>query len=241
MSTPNDIIDMFADLHKSIYREVGTLMGRVLEGRIVAAPTAPVVDTNLESRIMKAMDERFAALEKALTSSRLSGQKRKQPETPSDSEDSDDEQEAPTPHQNDAVVNEIIQGLASAKITDTTPAAVKKQEVEQQSDAADEAAEEEEEAAEEEEEAAEAEEALGGSMPTAPAHAGATTEEEEEAAEEAEEEEEEESELTPFKYKGKDYYMDGDCNVYTVDEEGELIEDPVGIYDEKTRRITFNS
>lgn len=203
MSTPNDIIDMFADLHKSIYREVGTLMGRVLEGRFAAPAAAPVcvTDTNIEERLMKAMDERFAALEKAIIASRLSGQKRKHPETPINSDDSDDESvPAPAPASvsaEDAAVNEIVNGLATTTITDITPAVVKKQVAE-------------------EVEAAEEEDA-------------------------ADEEEEEEAELTPFKYKGKDYYMDGDCNVYSVDEEGELIEDPVGIYDEKTRRITFNS
>lgn len=197
MSTPNDIIDMFADLHKSIYREVGTLMGRVLEGRFAAPAAAPVsvTDTNIEERIMKAMDERFAALERAIIASRLSDQKHKQIETPP-SEHSDDKEEITLSPPStpilasipvaieDVAVNEIVKELVAATITDTTPAAVKKQ------------------------------------VP---------------------EEEEEEAELTPFQYKGKDYYMDGDCNVYLVDEEGELIEDPVGIYDEKTRRITFNS
>lgn len=235
MSTPNDIIDMFADLHKSIYREVGTLMGRVLESRVAATPvvatTVAVKDSNLEERIMKAIDERFAALERTLATARLSGYKRKQPDTPSDSEHSDSEDSdgeavpprpetptievviaaptpapAPAPAPASEAVNEIVKGLAAAKITDVTPAVVKQQVVEA-----------EEEAESEEEEA------------------------EDQQSDAADEEEEEAAELTPFKYKGKDYYMDADCNVYTVDEEGELIEDPVGIYDEKTRRITFNS
>jgi hypothetical protein len=240
MSTPNDIIDMFADLHKSIYREVGTLMGRVLEGRIaapvVAAPVVAesVTDTNLEVRIMKAIDDRFAALEKAITASRLSGQKRKQPDTPPSEDDEDEEEEAPTSApasapqrveaskpQNDEAVNELVKGLATTKITDTTPAVVKKQEVEATSP-----------------DSSVVEEEVEATSPD-----GSAEEEEDDNSEQQSDaaDEEEEEALTPFKYKGKDYYMDGECQVYAVDADGELIEDPVGIYDEKTRRITFNN
>ncbi len=78
----------------------------------------------------------------------------------------------------------------------------------------------------------------------APAPVPAPSEEEEtveeEAEEEAEEEEEEdaEEELTEFRYKGKTYYMDGECIVYSLNDEGEPVE--VGKYDEATRKITFN-
>ncbi len=64
---------------------------------------------------------------------------------------------------------------------------------------------------------------------------------EEESPEEAEEEVEEEAEdeeLTEFRYKGKTYYMDSECIVYSVNDEGEPVE--VGKYDETTRKITFN-
>ncbi len=64
--------------------------------------------------------------------------------------------------------------------------------------------------------------------------------EEAETVEEAvEEEEEEEEELTEFRYKGKDYYMDAECNVYEADEEGNP--ELVGVYNEVTRKITFNN
>ncbi len=67
--------------------------------------------------------------------------------------------------------------------------------------------------------------------------------EEEEAEEEEEEEvqDEEADELIEFPYKGKTYYMDSECNVYKLDENGDLVEDPIGIYNETTRKITFNS
>lgn len=55
-----------------------------------------------------------------------------------------------------------------------------------------------------------------------------------------EEEEDAEEELTDFLYKGKTYYMDSEYNVYAQDENGDLIEDPVGTYNEATRKITFN-
>ncbi len=62
---------------------------------------------------------------------------------------------------------------------------------------------------------------------------------EEAAVEEEATEEEEEEELTEFRYKGKDYYMDAECNVYEADEEGNPI--LVGVYNEVTRKITFNN
>lgn len=61
----------------------------------------------------------------------------------------------------------------------------------------------------------------------------------EEAADEEAAEEEEEEELTEFRYKGKDYYMDAECNVYEADEEGNPT--LVGVYNEVTRKITFNN
>ncbi len=66
-------------------------------------------------------------------------------------------------------------------------------------------------------------------------------EEEEEAAEDEEVQDEEADELIEFPYKGKTYYMDSECNVYKLDDNGDLVEDPVGVYNETTRKITFNS
>jgi hydroxylamine reductase (hybrid-cluster protein) len=56
---------------------------------------------------------------------------------------------------------------------------------------------------------------------------------------EIEEEAEEEEELTEFRYKGKDYYMDAECNVYEADSDGDVTQ--VGVYNEVTRKITFNN
>ena len=64
-------------------------------------------------------------------------------------------------------------------------------------------------------------------------------EEEEEEEEEEAEEEEEENELTEFQFRGKTYYLDNENNVYGLDADGELIQEPVGVRDEKTGRIKF--
>ena len=57
-------------------------------------------------------------------------------------------------------------------------------------------------------------------------------------AEEVEEEEEEEAvELEEFTYKNKTYYKDGENQVYQIGSDGELDDNPVGIWNEKTKRI----
>jgi hypothetical protein len=63
--------------------------------------------------------------------------------------------------------------------------------------------------------------------------------EEEEVEEDVEEEEEQELELESFIYKrnGKTYYRDPDNNVYQDDEDGNLIDTPVGVWNETTQRI----
>lgn len=66
------------------------------------------------------------------------------------------------------------------------------------------------------------------------------TESDDEAEEDAADEEEEEEDLTEINYKGKRYFMDSEYNIYGLDADGELVEEPVGRYDEKTRRILFN-
>ena len=55
--------------------------------------------------------------------------------------------------------------------------------------------------------------------------------------EEAEEEEEEAVELEEFEYKGATYYRDSDNNVFTTDEEGELNEEPFGLWNAAKQRI----
>ena len=75
-------------------------------------------------------------------------------------------------------------------------------------------------------------------------------EEEEEVEEEVEVEEdaqEEEAEpdfeeadavsLTPFTHRGREYYRDPDNTVYTVDADGELMDDPIGTWDEARQKI----
>jgi hypothetical protein len=65
-------------------------------------------------------------------------------------------------------------------------------------------------------------------------------EEVEVAEEEVEEEAEEEAEvqLEEFEYKGSTYYRDGDNNVYMADEDGELVDEPIGVWNEAKQRIT---
>lgn len=69
----------------------------------------------------------------------------------------------------------------------------------------------------------------------------AEEDEEDEAEAEAEDEEAEEEaaevELEEFEYKGATYYRDGDGNVYMTDEDGELQEEPIGVWNEAKQRI----
>ena len=85
----------------------------------------------------------------------------------------------------------------------------------------DDVKEEIEEIEEEQEEAAEEEEA----------------EEEEEAAEEEEEEAEEVVEYTEFEYKGVTYYKDSENMVYRVEEDGDLDETPIGVWNEEKQKV----
>jgi cobalamin biosynthesis protein CobT len=59
----------------------------------------------------------------------------------------------------------------------------------------------------------------------------------EEETEEAEEEEGEALELEEFEYKGSTYYRDPENNVYMMDEEGELVDEPIGVWSEVKKRI----
>jgi hypothetical protein len=76
------------------------------------------------------------------------------------------------------------------------------------------------------------EEAEAESEAESEAEAEAEAEEEEEAEEEAEE-----VELEEFEYKGSTYYRDGNANVFMTDEDGELVEEPVGTWNEAKQRI----
>jgi hypothetical protein len=73
---------------------------------------------------------------------------------------------------------------------------------------------------------------------TAEAEVHVAMESEAEAEAEAEEAEEEEAEeLTEFEYKGATYYRDSDNNVFTTDEDGELEQEPFGLWNEQKQRI----
>jgi len=111
----------------------------------------------------------------------------------------------------------------------TTIRVSKQEEVDTKED--DELVEEEEEA-EAEEEAEEAEEA----------EEEAEEEEAEAEAEEEEEEEEEEQEgleLEELEYKGTKYYKDAENFIYTIDNEEQPSENPVGYWKEKSQTIAF--
>ena len=99
--------------------------------------------------------------------------------------------------------------------------------------AGSEAAGSEVEAAEEEEE--ETEEAV--EEETEEAVEEDTEEAVEEETEEAVEEEGEALELEEFEYKGSTYYRDPENNVYMMDEEGELVDEPIGVWSEVKKRI----
>lgn len=58
-----------------------------------------------------------------------------------------------------------------------------------------------------------------------------------EIEEEEEVEEEEAVELEEFTYKNKTYYKDGENQVYQIGSDGELDDTPIGIWNEKTKRI----
>jgi hypothetical protein len=72
------------------------------------------------------------------------------------------------------------------------------------------------------------------------AEAECKAEEEEEAVAEAEEEEEEEEEaleLEEFEYKGVTYYKDPDGQVYQKDDDGDLDDTPIGVWNEAKQKI----
>ena len=60
-----------------------------------------------------------------------------------------------------------------------------------------------------------------------------------EAEAEEEEEEEEAEELEEFDYKGSTYYRDSENNVFMTDEEGELVDQPIGTWNAAKQRIVM--
>jgi hypothetical protein len=61
--------------------------------------------------------------------------------------------------------------------------------------------------------------------------------EEEEQEEQEEEEEEEAMELTEFEYKGATYYRDAENQVYQKDDDGDLDDDPIGVWNESKQKL----
>uniref|UniRef100_A0A6C0IHN0 Uncharacterized protein n=1 Tax=viral metagenome TaxID=1070528 RepID=A0A6C0IHN0_9ZZZZ len=59
----------------------------------------------------------------------------------------------------------------------------------------------------------------------------------EEEKEEEEIEQEIEQELTEFEYKGMLLYRDGENKVYQMDEDGELVDTPIGIWNEAKQKV----
>lgn len=61
---------------------------------------------------------------------------------------------------------------------------------------------------------------------------------EEEVEEDQEEDQEEEAmELTEFEYKGSTYYRDAENQVYQKDEDGDLDDDPIGVWNEAKQKV----
>ena len=61
--------------------------------------------------------------------------------------------------------------------------------------------------------------------------------EEQEEEEEQEQEEEEEEALIEFEYKGMVLYRDGENKVYQIDDEGELVDTPIGIWNDVKQKV----
>ena len=62
-------------------------------------------------------------------------------------------------------------------------------------------------------------------------------EEQEEEEEQEQEEEEEEEALIEFEYKGMVLYRDGENKVYQIDDEGELVDTPIGIWNDVKQKV----
>ena len=60
---------------------------------------------------------------------------------------------------------------------------------------------------------------------------------EEQEEEQEQEEEEEEEALIEFEYKGMVLYRDGENKVYQIDDEGELVDTPIGIWNDVKQKV----
>lgn len=87
---------------------------------------------------------------------------------------------------------------------------------------------------------AEAEEAEPEEAEAEAEEAEAEAEEEAEEAVEADGPEEDAEELVEFEYKGNTFYRDSENNVFMTDEDGDLVEDPIGTWNPERNRITMN-
>jgi hypothetical protein len=67
--------------------------------------------------------------------------------------------------------------------------------------------------------------------------ADADAEDETSQLDNADAEEEETSELQEFEYKGETYYKDAENLVYKMDEDGDLDDEPIGIWNEEKKKV----
>jgi hypothetical protein len=125
---------------------------------------------------------------------------------------------------------EMGEGIEEHPVLEETEIVEGSEGVEEVEEAVEDAVEEAVEEAEQPAEAEEAEEAAETEEAEQPPEA-----EETEEAEEAEEAEE--VELEEFEYKGSTYYRDADNNVFMTDEDGELLEEPIGVWNEAKQKI----
>jgi flagellar biosynthesis GTPase FlhF len=98
------------------------------------------------------------------------------------------------------------------------------EQVEEQEEEQEEQVEEQEEQVEEQEEEEQEEEEQ-------------EEEEKEEEEKEEEEQEEEEEALIEFEYKGMVLYRDGENKVYQIDDEGELVDTPIGVWNDVKQKV----
>ncbi len=199
---------------------------KALESRVME------IVTGLEQRLENSFKQRFENIEKTIAAL-----------LESDSSDQEHEPVAPAPTPGMKVISPKHALPIPSKEVSPLPSPVASEDEELVAEEAEEEEAEEqvgEEEEVEEEKDEQVEEEGEGHSPTASAaeeeEAESETKEEEEEEEEAEEEE---SELTEFQFRGKTYYLDNENNVYGLDADGELIQEPVGVRDEKTGRIKF--
>ena len=246
------LFDIFAEFQKNMHREIGALMGSVVAASNGPSPT-PIIPSlafeGLESRILAAVDERLKAFEEKMTPVRIGVKRTRTPTVSSD--DEDDEIPAPSPPPAPIKVNRAValqvDDSAVASLTEKLHAISVKQVEEVKTPVK---VEEVKTPVKVEPEPVEVKAVEVKPVEVkAPVKADEEDADKEDADEEDadddddddEEDDDEEESLTEIMYKGKKYYMDGEYNIYGVDAEGELVEDPVGLYDEKTRRIVFHN